>query len=248
MSKLAINYKNVMSIDTSGSAKSGTWAALGEGFDNIAEALNEVLETFEWLSDAGWARTEVLGGQITFDLSGKRVIGNTAQDYIYSDAVKYGFASYRKTQIKIERIDPETAAVYSAVTVDATITKVGDDLGPARSGSAVSVSIACNGAPSLTTPYTAAEMLTVVSLAGTGAGKTSIYVNPIKAGTSSHKFKITSTLPAIGATLTTGWTAMTAGADAITSGVTTGDVIVVAEVVTSTNVLVKAGTCTITTG
>jgi hypothetical protein len=248
MSNIGINYKNTLSVDTSGSAKSGTWAVVGEGFDNITEALNEVVESNSWLSDAGWGRSFVVGGQITFSLSGKRVFGNTAQDYIFGDAVKYGFGTYRKTQLKFERMNVSTGAVVATTTCDATITKVGDDLGASQAGSAISVDFACNGAPSLTVAYTAAQTLTVVSLAGTGAGKTSIYVNPIKAGTSSHKFKVTSTLPVIGATLTTGWTALTAGADAITANVTTGDVIVVAEVVTSTNVLVKAGTCTITTG
>ena len=248
MSNIGINYKNTLSVDTSGSAKSGTWAVVGEGFENINESINEIVESTSWLNDAGWGRSDVIGGQITFSLSGKRVIGNTAQDYIFGDAVKYAFGSARKTQLKFEKVNPETAAVVSTVTVDATITKANDDLGASQAGSAISVEFACNGAPSFTVPYSAAETLTVVSLAGTGAGKTSIYVNPVKGGSNSHKFKVTSTLPAIGATLTTGWTAMTAGADAISANVTTGDVIVVAEVVTATNVLVKAGTCTVTTG
>jgi hypothetical protein len=242
------NYLNVLSIDTSGALKSGTWAPFGTGFSNFAMSLNEVIETNAWLNGGGWANSDVVGGQIKFEQSGKRVVGDAAQDYIFSDAVRFGFGQARKTQVKFEQKNGLTNEIISTVTVDATIVKAAYEGGDTQAGSAISVAIDCNGAPALTVGYTAAQTLTVVSLAGTGAGKTSVYVNPVKAGTSSHKFKVTSVLPAIGATLTTGWTAMTAGEDAITANVTTGDVIVVAEVVTSTNVLLKAGTATVTTG
>lgn len=244
---MEINYKNVLSIDTSGAALSGTWAVLGEGINDLTPTMNEVVETNAWLNAGGYSNSEVVGAQIKFSLTGKRVYNDAAQDFIFSAAVKYGLGQARKTQLKWEQFDPVTDEVVETVTVPATIVGIGLGGGSAQAGSAISIDIDCNGAPTTTLAYTAAQTLTCVSVEGTGSGKTSIYVNPVLGASNSYKYKITSVAPAIGDTLTTGWTAFTAGEDAIETGVTTGDNIYVAEVVTSTNVLVKAGTCTITT-
>lgn len=87
--------------------------------------------------------------------------------------------------------------------------------------------------------------LTVVSVAGATSGQTMIYVNPSKGAGNSYKYKTSASvaLPSAGDILTTGWTAWD-GSAAITA--TTGNQIVIVEVVTATNAAVNAGTATVT--
>ena len=57
-------YNLTASIGVSqGSDPPGTWtyAELAEGFDNIAEALNEVVQQYFFLSDKGFAKNHVTG-------------------------------------------------------------------------------------------------------------------------------------------------------------------------------------------
>ena len=84
-------YNLTASIGVSqGSDPPGTWtyAELAEGFDNIAEALNEVVQQYFFLSDKGFAKNHVTGMAPAFTLTGRRVVGDQAQDYIFSK--KYG--------------------------------------------------------------------------------------------------------------------------------------------------------------
>lgn len=65
----------------------GTPQTIARGFDNITEAINEVLYQTSFLSDKGWGSSYVTGGQLIFTLTGVRVLGDAAQDYIFSDKV-----------------------------------------------------------------------------------------------------------------------------------------------------------------
>ena len=63
----------------------GTPQTIARGFDNITESINEVLYQTSFLSDKGWGSSYVTGGQLIFTLTGVRVLGDAAQDYIFSD-------------------------------------------------------------------------------------------------------------------------------------------------------------------
>ena len=66
-------YNLTASIGVSqGSDPPGTWtyAELAEGFDNIAEALNEVVQQYFFLSDKGFAKNHVTGMAPAFTLTG----------------------------------------------------------------------------------------------------------------------------------------------------------------------------------
>lgn len=72
-------YNLTASIGTrkSGSAPSETWtySELADGLDNIAEALNETVQQYFFLSDDGFARNHVTGMAPAFTLTGRRVVG-----------------------------------------------------------------------------------------------------------------------------------------------------------------------------
>ena len=102
------NYNYELSINTTPGSETATMAPVAEGFDNIAESLSEVLYQSSFLGDGGWGRSEVTGGQLILTLSGVRVVGDAAQDYIFGDAVYFGFGENRKTDAQLTCPDGST--------------------------------------------------------------------------------------------------------------------------------------------
>jgi hypothetical protein len=185
------------------------------------------------LNDEGWGSSEVTGGQCIVTLTGVRHFGDPAQDYIFSDAVRYNWGSARKTQLRITRGDG------SQILWDVTLAVITDGGGDANSVSDITVEIHGNGAPTIIVGGYIGQ-LTVVSVAGSTSGKTKLYVNPAKEALNSYKYKTAASvdLPVYDELCTTGWTTWDGTAD-ITA--TTGHQIVVVEVVTATNLARKAG-------
>lgn len=141
---ICTNYKAYLeSISSSGSTVTPEFASVAQGFDNIAEALNEVLYQSNFLSDKGWGSSYVTGGQVIFTLSGVRVKGDKAQDFIFGDAQYYDFGSSRETYIKVKAPDG------SCIQCPATLAKITKSGGAANQPTAVSVEIHLNGKPIL---------------------------------------------------------------------------------------------------
>lgn len=151
--QLLLNYEYKLQIivpDSGGLAEPQT---IARGFDNISEALNEVLYQSNFLSDSGWGSSYVTGGQLTFTLTGVRVKGDPAQDYIFSDKVYFGFGSARDVQllVTIPDNDPEDSSSRpTMLTCDATLAKITRSGGAANQPSAISVEIHINGKPEIT--------------------------------------------------------------------------------------------------
>ena len=72
MPEIVLNYDYVLQINTTPEAETGAYADVKKGFDNIAEALNEVVEQSSYLGDGGYGSSEVTGGQLILTLTGKR--------------------------------------------------------------------------------------------------------------------------------------------------------------------------------
>lgn len=120
-------------------------AEIAKGFDNVTEALNEVLYQASFLGDQGYGSTEVTGGQLTVTLTGMRFVGDAAQDYIFSDAVYFNWGKSRKTNIEMNCPDG------TVITCPVTLAKISRSGGAANNGTAVSVEIHFNGKPTIGT-------------------------------------------------------------------------------------------------
>lgn len=230
-------YSRIYEIDTTPGGGSRTWVPISAGIDTVKPSFKENVETNQFLSGQGLANTEVYGAVELFAFSGKRNMSDAAQNYIFATALRRAFGTTRHTSFRVTDFDGST------LVWDCTIANIDDQGGKAVEGEAIGFELFCNGQPTFAP---AIGTLTVVSVAGSGsAGTTAIYVNPAKGGSNSYKYQTASSvsLPAGGSVLTTGWTAWD-GSAAITA--TTGNQIVVAEVVTATNVVVKAGIATVT--
>lgn len=139
-------------IASIGTAKSGddsnaTWsyAELAEGIDNIAEALNETVQQYFFWSDKGFARNHVTGMAPAFTLSGRRITGDAAQDYIFSK--KYGLDTERQSSFKLEYTDATSKKMV--ITCDCTICNIQEWSGATTDDSAISFEIRFDGKPTM---------------------------------------------------------------------------------------------------
>lgn len=143
--ELSLNHEYTIGIATYASSTGDpSIQPLRKGFDNISESLNEVLYQSNFLSDEGWGSSYVTGGQYIVTLTGVRVKGDRAQDYIFSDAVMNGFGAARETQIVLGLPDGGT------LTCPVTLAKITRSGGAANQPTAISVEIHFNGKPTYT--------------------------------------------------------------------------------------------------
>ncbi len=134
-----------MYINTTPTANDETWSLVGAGFDNMQEQLNEVVQQYKFLPDEGFGRSRVTGMQPVWTLSGRRIWGDAAQDFIFSQ--KYKTGANRETEAKVEY----AAGNYNyTITFDCTLANLQEIGGATEENSAVTVEIHCAGKPTLT--------------------------------------------------------------------------------------------------
>ena len=229
-----------VSVEIGVSENTGVWtyAELDATWDNLTEALNEVIEQWFPAASAGFADNEVTGMAPVYTLTGKRIIGNTAQDYLFSK--KYSLGTNRRSSLRITKARAD--GTNHTVTCPCTFCNLVEIAGASTNGSQFSAELRLNGAPTLSDTL---PELKVVSVAGT-SGKTLVYVNPAITGGNTCVYKTAASvdLPLAGAVLTTGWTAWN-GAAEITA--TTSHDIAIVEI-NASNVAIKGGLATVTAG
>ena len=144
MPDVSLNWQSKFEINTTPGANPGTFEVLGVGFSNVSMSLNEALYQASYLSDEGYSSTTVTGGQFTFTLTGTRVFGDPAQDFIFSDDVMQYWGTKRETTGRITRRD------QSVLEFPLTIAKITDGGGDANAVSAITVEFHANGKPKFT--------------------------------------------------------------------------------------------------
>ncbi len=125
---------------------SPNWKQLGEGIDNFSEAMNEVVNEYQFLNRGGYATSEVTGAAPKATITGVRVKDDDAQNYILNK--KYAILNDRKTNFKIEYFNEENKKVthlFNGVTL-ANIQEFG---GASTDGTAISFEIHYNGKPEI---------------------------------------------------------------------------------------------------
>ena len=144
MADLFTIYGLSASIGTAVNSNTWTYASLDAGIDNVSEALNEVVGQYFFMADDGFATNHVTGLAPTFTLTGRRIVGDAAQDYIFSK--KYSLGAERESSFKLEWNEGDTG---KSLTVDCTICNIQEWSGASTDDSAISFEIRFNGAPTL---------------------------------------------------------------------------------------------------
>lgn len=144
-SKLITMYNLSASINTAASGAAAVYSELADGIDNIAEALNEVVQQYFFLKDNGFAQNHVTGMAPAWTLTGRRVLGDAAQEFIFGN--KYGLDTERQTTFKLEYTNASNATV--SITVPCTICNIQEFSGAATDDAAISFEIRFDGQPTV---------------------------------------------------------------------------------------------------
>ena len=143
------NLTASIGVSSEGEPPSITWtyAELKNGIDNISEALNETVQQYFFLSDNGFARNYVTGMAPAFTLTGRRIMGDQAQEFIFG--AKYGLDTARQSSFKLTYTNATGKTV--TLTCDCTICSIQEWSGATTDDSAISFEIRFDGEPEVST-------------------------------------------------------------------------------------------------
>jgi hypothetical protein len=136
------NWANQIEIGTA--ENSGTWSysKLCKGIESMEFNENEQNQQFFFLCGEGFAHNEVTGAAPELTISGRRIVGDAAQDYIAGLQFKLG--SERNSSVKI-------TAEGKIITCDCTIGAITSFGGATTDVNAFGCTIRFNGKPTVTT-------------------------------------------------------------------------------------------------
>lgn len=129
-------------IGTSYSNSTWTYAQLCAGIESITPNINEQNQQYFFICGQGGAHNEVTGFAPSYSVSGRRIVGDAAQDYI--DGLKYKLGDERKSSFKVV-VNGET------IVADCTIADIVSFGGSSLDVNQFSCTIMVNGKPTVTT-------------------------------------------------------------------------------------------------
>ena len=135
------NWVNELYIGTAESQGTWTYAKLCEGIESMEFNENEQNQQYFFLCGNGFAHNEVTGAAPELGVSGRRIAGNAAQDYIAG--LQYQLGSDRNTSVKI-------IAEGKQIICDATVGAITTFGGSTLDVNAFGCTIRFNGEPTVT--------------------------------------------------------------------------------------------------
>ena len=147
MSELNPVWENEIYIGTAytagqgGAAGTWTYSKLCKGIESVSFTPNEQNQQYFFLCGNGFAHNETTGAAPELQVSGRRVAGDTAQDYIVSK--QFALGNDRNTSVKI-------VAEGKQIVCDATIGDVTSFGGNTLDVNNFGCTIRLNGEPTVT--------------------------------------------------------------------------------------------------
>ena len=137
------NWVNELYVATAPAVGSGepTWAKLCAGIESMEFNENEQNQQYFFICGEGFAHNEVTGGAPELQISGRRIAGDAAQDYIASK--QFALGTDRNSSIKI-------TAEGQVITCDCSIGNVVTFGGATLDVNTFSCTIRFNGEPTVT--------------------------------------------------------------------------------------------------
>lgn len=136
------NWVNQIEIGTSESGGTWSYSKLCKGIEGMEFSENEQNQQYFFLCGEGFASNETTGAAPELVITGRRVVGDPAQDYIAGKQFKLG--SERKSSVKI-------TAEGAVITCDCTIGAITSFGGQALDVNAFGCTIRFDGKPTVTT-------------------------------------------------------------------------------------------------
>jgi hypothetical protein len=138
------NWVNQIEIGTSATTADPpvyTYSKLCKGIEGMEFAENEQNQQFFFLCGEGFANNETTGAAPELTITGRRIVGDAAQDYIAGLQFKLG--SDRRTSVKI-------TAEGKVITCDCTVGAITSFGGQTLDVNAFGCTIRFNGKPTVT--------------------------------------------------------------------------------------------------
>lgn len=135
-----------------GKEASGEWryAPLCQGIETFEEDVGAQNQQYFFMCMKGYADNEATGMAPQFTVSGRRVYGDEAQEYIAG--LKYELGAARKTSLRVTTTDNSSGTPKKTIiTCGATILDIVTIGGAATDNSPFNFTIALNGKPVVTT-------------------------------------------------------------------------------------------------
>lgn len=139
-------WKEKFYIGTALSSSTWSYSALCAGIQGISPSVNETTQTYHFLCGLGGADNEVTAIAPQYAVTGRRVIGDAAQDYIAGK--RYALGEDRKSSLKIEIYNG--SSLYETIVADITITDIVDFGGNTEDNEPFSCTLRVNGIPTVT--------------------------------------------------------------------------------------------------
>ena len=135
-------WANTIEIDTTNSGGTWSYAKLCKGIESMAFNVIEQNQQYFFLCGEGFAHNESTGAAPEIQISGRRIAGDTAQDYIASK--QFALGTDRNSSVKI-------TAEGQVITCDCTIGDVVSFGGSSLDINTFSCTLRLNGEPTVTT-------------------------------------------------------------------------------------------------
>ena len=140
-------WKEKFYIGTKLSSETWTYAPLCKGIESVEPSVNEQNQQYFFLCGQGGADNEVTGIAPEYAVSGRRIIGDDAQDYIVS--LRYALGDERKSSMKVE-IYNAAGTLVETIVASCTITDIVDFGGNTTDNEPFSCTLRVNGIPTVT--------------------------------------------------------------------------------------------------
>lgn len=179
--EFSLNNRVLLKVDTTPAASERTYVKLAKGITSAVDSHNDSTDDTAYLDGGGYGNSDVIGKQYTCAVSGHRVIGNPAQDFIVG--LQSEFGDDAKTWIQYTKPNGLRITAYVSAT------EIVDAGGDANAKTEFSVNFKGCGAPTITQP-TSAPALTPTIAKGSVVGTTKFTATP--AGTNTLAYKLSS--------------------------------------------------------
>jgi hypothetical protein len=163
VNKIPLNHQALLELDTNYGNDATNYVRIAKGMTDFAEAANEEVKKDKYLDLEGGSEATVTGSDHILTVTGHRVNGDAAQDFVFGKMFEYG--DCRLTHVRIT--DPNG---YVKTCV-ATIANIVPPSGAAGDKMAYGYELHMNGKP-VPTPVTTAPALTATIADGSVSGTT----------------------------------------------------------------------------
>ena len=179
--EFSLNNRVRVEVDSTPLGASRTWLKLAAGITSAVDSHNDSTDDTAYLDGGGYGNSDIIGKQYTLAITGHRIIGNPAQDYIMT--LQGEFGDDAKTYVRYTRPNGHRTQAY------VTASEIVDAGGDANAKTDFSCNFKGCGSPTITQP-TSAPALNATVAAGTVAGTTSFTATPAPA-TNTLAYKVT---------------------------------------------------------